>query len=172
MDVSDTEEDSLPCTQAPLSGKDLSTVLIRKYRPRRKLLRADHHRVFLHKCHTNDVTPKGLRLSRQVHPIQGTGSSNTSAKIENILLSVEKGILEALIEHYDGSVESTTDQLQDIQEELSRRPTTYQEETDSSTHRAELSEDILRSSLKKTRNEKLKKLRGSRPTHPTPSTKT
>ena len=63
MDVSDTEEDALPCAQTPLSREGLTTVLTRKMKLRRKLLRADYHRAFLHKCRTANVTPKGLRLS-------------------------------------------------------------------------------------------------------------
>ena len=101
-----------------------TTVLSKKSWLRRKLLRADHHRVFLHRCHTDDMTPKGLRLSRQVHPTQGTVSGVTAARIENILHGAEKGILQALIDHYDDQVESTTHQLQPIEENLRQRPGT------------------------------------------------
>ena len=171
MEVSESEEDSLPLTQPPLFEVSLPCVLSKKARLRRKLLRADHHRVFLHGCRKDDVTPRGLRLSRQVHPIQGQGSDDTASRIENILHNAEKGILEALIEHYDKMVDSTTRQLQNIEEDLSSRPDSDKDAIETSMHRAELSEDHLRSSLEKTRTEKFKQLKGSGPSHTTPRRK-
>ena len=64
------------------------------------------------------MTPKGLRLSRQIHPIPGTESGETRAKIDSIIHGAERGILRALIDHYDSLVESPTHQLQVIEENL------------------------------------------------------
>ena len=74
-DNSDSDnDDGLPCAQSSLPKDGLKAAPERKTRLRRKLLRADHHRVFLSKCHKAKVTPKDLRLSRQVHPIQVVGT--------------------------------------------------------------------------------------------------
>ena len=42
MEVSDIQEDALLCPEAPLLGVNLPTVVFKKSRLRRKLLRADH----------------------------------------------------------------------------------------------------------------------------------
>ena len=110
MEISDTEEDPLPAGQASISGEDLSTVLSRKSKLRKKLIRADHHRAFLHRWHADNVTPKGLQLNRQVHPIQGC--NDTASKIEDILHKAEEGMLDLLVEHYDSLVDTCTQQLQ------------------------------------------------------------
>ena len=67
-EVSDVEEGCLQRPQGPLLGEDFSTVLNKRTKLRKKLLRADYYKSFLHKCRSDDIMLKGLRLSQQVHP--------------------------------------------------------------------------------------------------------
>ena len=64
-----------------------------------KLLRVEHHRLFLQKCRVAKVISVGLRLNRRVNPISGFGTRETVAKIEEILRKVEDDILSTLISH-------------------------------------------------------------------------
>ena len=115
--------------------------------------------MFLQKCLNENEVPKSLRLERRVHTIRGDGHGDTAATIEEILKNAELGILETLISHYDGLIDATTWELQSIKTDLQARSGREQEEEVSSIQRAEQSEDDLRSSLERTRNEKLRKLK-------------
>ena len=169
MDVSDAVEPSLQLAQP--NRKGLPTILTRKQKLRRKLLRADHHRAFLNKCRVAKVTPKGLKLNHQVHPIQSSGSAAASEKIGNILRKAEGEIVQTLIEHYDNLLDTTNTDLRNIEDSLRNRPTSDKEAIDSSNQPVELKEDHLKCELEKTRIEKLKTLKQPGPSQSTPARK-
>ena len=126
-------------------------------------MKAEHHRVFLHKCRVAKVTPKGLRLNRKVNPIKGVGTNETVAKIERIIKRAEEDILVTLINHNENLAETINHQLEDVEKDIQARPNSEREDIESTLKKAEQSEDELRSSLERTRNDKLAELKRTGP---------
>ena len=153
MDVLNGEvvNDNVICVQSSSNSEVLSIILTKKQKLRSKLLRVEHHRLFLRKSHVAKVIPKGLRLNRRVNPISGIGTRETVAKIEDILRKAEEDILSTLISHNENLVDDTRRQLEEIERQIQSRPNNEKGIMEFTLHKAEENEDVLRSSLKKTR---------------------
>ena len=103
--------------------------------------------------------PRGLKLNRQVYPIQGEGQKNTSDEIEKIIKTAENNILGTRVVHYKQVTETTTTQLMEVEQDLRGRPETERGKITTAEIQAEREEDKLQSSLERTRTTKLSKLR-------------
>ena len=163
----DLEEDMIPVEEGSPAGT-LSQLLARKTALRRVLLRAEHHRVFLEKCHNEDIIPKGLRLNRDIHFMRGTKNCQTTSKIEDILAKSEKEIRDTLVAHYNDLTSSVTSSLQVLERKLEKKSESNISTRDkkralSSLYKSEIEESKLRDSLEKTRNDKFKRLTREHP---------
>ena len=62
-------DDIIPAAQPP-TIENIDETLDKKRWLRKRLLCAEHHPLFLQKCNTEGLTPKGLNLNKQIHPIR------------------------------------------------------------------------------------------------------
>ena len=168
MDVGNTNTNTVHYVGSSPPREDLQVLLTKKKNLRLKLLRADHHRAFLGKCLKAKVTPKGLKLNRRVNPIKGAGSGDTAAKIERILKTAEEDIVETLVDHYENYIEASNLELSDLEKQIQSRSGAERRDIDPTSDR---NEDILRSSLERTRNDKLLRLKEAGPSISTPRRK-
>ena len=144
-------------------GGDVANTLSEKAKLRKRLLRAEHHHMFLDRCRKARMVPTGLKLNRNVHPIKGDGTSDISVRIEAIIKQAETDIVDALMVHYRKVTESTSARLTEIEGNLSNRSLDEREEITVAQSQAEREEDVLRSSLERTRSWKWSKLNDDRP---------
>ena len=111
MDTQNVNDDVIPARQGSPTEK-LQTLLERKAHLRQVLLRAEHHRVFLDKCKTGNIIPKGLRLNREIHFMRGNETCQTARTIEDMLSRTETSLMDLLLQHYDDLISSLTSTVQ------------------------------------------------------------
>ena len=141
-----------------------------KLRVRSRVLKAVHHKDFLHKCLEAGRVPKGLRIHYQeIHLMDSPTSTKTRAKLTKTYKHTQWSIVEALIEHYVNVEKESEEDLLKVEEtikaELDRRGPEASATYKAFLKKLEWSEDSQRSILSDRRHKKLSQLTPHTHTH-------
>ena len=163
MDIHSVDDDVIHAGQGSPKEK-LQTLLEHKAHLRQVLLRAEHHHVFLDKCKTGNIIPKGLRLNREIHFMRGNETCQTACKIEDLLSLTETNLRALFLKHDDDLIASLNSAVQvterKIQTATSKKQLSQRDKRRilSNFRQSEVEENKLRVTLEQTRQDKFRSL--------------
>ena len=127
-----------------------------------RIVRAEHHRLFLSNCSQTGIIPKGLTITKKINIMDGPDQSDCLELIQEKLLAASQSMISTLADYYEDLVDSEQQRLQLFNSKLSSLlKKTADQEVPERDFREKLTglEDGLREKLHSRRENKTSSLR-------------